>query len=548
MFLQENTGGGPNSLSDIINNLKNELSGMQSAILNFEVQAKKVSAQTFGQGAAFAKEIRIQLSKSAEFAGELGVRIDGVAESLNAVSNAFGTNIMLSESQLNSMIAFQQATNISADTLGKLVEGFATIGVGTTEALSTLSEMRKQANAFGLNTGQFMETVATNVKLMNSFNFRDGVEGFTRMVARSQSLRINMADVKSLAADLLNPEKAVELAASMQMLGGSVAGLSDPFQLMNMAQNDMEGLQNAIIDTAAASVTFNEETGSFNLSATEMRRLRAQAQALGMDYEELANTAVKARQKQEAMGQLRFTNLSEKEQEFLSNIGQFEGGELKFKIPGQDELKSASELTAKEITELKKLSEAKDKSDQELAIEQLTTLQEVEKIALAQLIATQALVAGNEGYDKVSERLVGAAKSLKGVFEGVVTEDNLTALFDKQEEVVQGFTKSMEGQTTILGAGKAAGAYTVDQLGNAVSKGIDAIAGDGTAAAIATAVGTAFTKALTNNPLNVNVGGNIGLQGQNINFSTLTPQQKNDLGEIIKNWMTNNTLGSNSNP
>ena len=402
MFLQENTGGGPNSLTEIINNLQNELTDMQSAILNFETQAKKVSAQTFGQGAAFAKEIRKQLSDSAEFAGDLGVRIDGVAESLNAVSKAFGTNVMLSKSQLNSMIAFQQATNISAETLGKLVEGFATIGVGTTEALSTLSDMRKQANAFGLNTGQFMETVATNVKLMNSFNFRDGVEGFTRMVARSQSLRINMGDVKSLAADLLNPEKAVELAASMQMLGGSVAGLSDPFQLMNMAQNDMEGLQNAIIDTAAASVTFNEETGSFNLSATEMRRLRAQAQALGMDYEELANTAVKARQKQEKMGQLRFTNLSEKEQEFLSNIGQFEGGELKFKIPGQEELKSASELTKDEITKLKELSEAKDKSDKDLAIEQLTTLQNIETIAHSQLIAVQAQIAGGPSYDMVA--------------------------------------------------------------------------------------------------------------------------------------------------
>ena len=66
MFLQENTGGGPNSLTEIINNLQNELTGMQSAVLNFETQAKKVSAQTFGQGAAFAKEIRIQLSKSAE--------------------------------------------------------------------------------------------------------------------------------------------------------------------------------------------------------------------------------------------------------------------------------------------------------------------------------------------------------------------------------------------------------------------------------------------------------------------------------------------------
>lgn len=544
MFLQDNNAGGPNNISDVINNLKSELAGMQSAILNFEIQAKKVSAQTFGQGAEFAKEIRKQLSASAESAGELGVRIDGVAESLNAVSNAFGTNVMLSKSQLDNMIAFQQATNISAESLGKLIEGFATIGVGTTEALSTLTEMRKQANAFGLNTGKFMETVGDNIKLLNSYNFRDGVEGFTRMVARSQALRINMADVKGLAADLLNPEKAIELAANMQMLGGSIAGLSDPFQLMNMAQNDMEGLQNAIIDTASASVTFNEQTGKFNISATEMRRLRAQAQALGMDYEELADTAVKARMKQEAMGQLRFTNLSEKEQEFLSNIGQFEGGELKFKIPGQEELKSATELTSSEIAELVKLSEAKDKSDKELAIEQLTTLQEVEKIALAQLILAQSQIAGSGTYDEVSERLRKGAESLQGVFKGVVTKENLESLFNEQEKLVQGFTKSMEGQTTIGGAIKAAGGYTIEKIGEGAAAAADAVGGPGTAAAIGTAVENAMTKVFTNTPINMNVGGNIGLQAQNIDFSTLTPQQVQDLGNKIKQWMTSNALGN----
>ena len=95
MFLQDDAGG-PKSLSEIVNNLKSELVGMQSAILNFEVQAKKVSAQTFGQGAAFAKEIRHQLADSAKFAALLGVRIDGVADSMNAVAKAFGTNVRLS--------------------------------------------------------------------------------------------------------------------------------------------------------------------------------------------------------------------------------------------------------------------------------------------------------------------------------------------------------------------------------------------------------------------------------------------------------------------
>ena len=411
MFLQDDAGG-PKSLSEIVNNLKSELVGMQSAILNFEIQAKKVSAQTFGQGAAFAKEIRHQLAESADYAASLGVRIDGVADSMNAVSKAFGTNVMLGEKQLNAMIAFQAATNISAESLGKLIEGFATMGVGTNQALESLTAMRKQSNAYGLNTAQFMETVADNIKLMNSYNFRGGVEGFTKMVARSQALRINMADVKGLAGDLLNPEKAIELAAEMQILGGSIAGLSDPFQLMNMAQNDMEGLQKAIIDTAAASVSFNQTSGSFDISATEMRRLRAQATALGMDYEELANTAVKAAQKQEAMGQLRFTNLTPEEQEFFSNIGQFDGGELKFKVPGVDELVSANKLNEDDKAKIRLLAEAKNKTDLELAGEQLTALQEIEKIALAQLVVAQAGIAGSDGYDDITKNLRKSAHLL----------------------------------------------------------------------------------------------------------------------------------------
>ena len=542
MFLQDDAGG-PKSLSEIVNNLKSELAGMQSAILNFEVQAKKVSAQTFGQGAKFAKEIRHQLADSAEYAMSLGIRIDGVADSMNAVSKAFGTNVMLGESQLNNMIAFQAATNISAESLGKLIEGFATIGVGTNQALESLTAMRKQSNAYGLNTAQFMETVAENIKLMNSYNFRGGVEGFTKMVARSQALRINMADTQKLAADLLNPEKAIELAAEMQMLGGSIAGLSDPFQLMNMAQNDMEGLQKAIIDTAAASVSFNQTSGSFDISATEMRRLRAQAGALGMSYEDLANTAVKAAQKQEAMGQLRFTNLTPEEQEFFSNIGQFDGGELKFKVPGVDELVSANKLTEEHKAKIKELAEAKKMDDKDLAIEQLTALQEIEKIALAQLVVAQAGVAGSDAYDVVTENLRDSAKNLQTVFKGVVTKDNLTSLFETQSKEIKGFTNSMSGQTTIGGAFKAAGGYTYDELSGVASNAADSLGGAGTADLIKSTVDAVMTS-ITNATLKMVVDGNITVAGTNFDFSNATQAQKDALWVIIKQEMVANRLGT----
>ena len=529
MFFEETAAGGPNNLSDIINNLQGQLKNMQSAILNFETQAKKVAADTFGQGANFAVAIRKELAASAKNAASLGLSIDDVANSLAAVSNALGTNVMLSSAQLDNMLAFQEATNISAESMGKLIEGFATIGVGTNDAIKSMSEMRKQANAFGLNTAKFMETVADNIKLTNSYNFRDGVEGFTRMVARSQALRINMTDVKGLAADLLNPEKAVELAASMQMLGGSVAGLSDPFQLMNMAQNDMEGLQNAIIDTAAASVTFNEQTGKFNISATEMRRLRAQAQALGMDYEELADTAVKARQKQEAMGQLRFTNLSEEEQEFLSNIGQFEGGELKFKVPGVEELVAAQDLTDPQIEELKKLQEASSKTDKQIATEQLTALQAIQAILLQPVLGAQGIVAGSEFYERMTSGLVNTATSVSGATGNILTEENIQTFLNTRDDILGNFRNDVAGAT---GIGDVIGAVTT-AASSAVGAAVDATFGSGTADTIGDAVEQGVSRALRNSGLNVNVDGTVTIAGMEFDITRLSPTQQTAIREFI---------------
>ena len=59
----------------------------------------------------------------------------------------------------------------------------------------------------------------------------------------------------------LDPSEAINLAAEFQMLGGAVGALADPFQLMNMAQNDLDGLQESIVNAASAAVSFNDRNG-----------------------------------------------------------------------------------------------------------------------------------------------------------------------------------------------------------------------------------------------------------------------------------------------
>ncbi len=162
--------------------------------------------------------------------GRVPVNVTGI------INKVMGKNTMLSGKELSNMVALQKSAGITADEMGALVEAFDTMGVGVEGAVSSVDDLADKARGLGLNVGAFLSTTAKNLKLVNSYGFKDGVEGLTRMVARSQALRIDMTSVKGLAADLLNPEKAIELAAEFQNLGGAIGALGDPFQLMNLGQ------------------------------------------------------------------------------------------------------------------------------------------------------------------------------------------------------------------------------------------------------------------------------------------------------------------------
>jgi hypothetical protein len=108
-----------------------------------------------------------------------------------------------------------------------------------------------------------------------------------------------LSTVTSLADKFFDPEGAVDFAAQMSVIGGAVGDLADPFKLMYMATNDLEGLQEAIADTAASAVYFDKEKNKFSISPEQRRQLKAMAEQMGMSYQELADTAVRSARRAE---------------------------------------------------------------------------------------------------------------------------------------------------------------------------------------------------------------------------------------------------------
>ena len=452
MLLQDAAGSQPSfkGLSDLLTEFQdaaaqalspNRLAVRYAQIADLTKKTTKNISGMFGESAD-----ALQRGSVAAFMKtlDIGASYEEVLSIQQEIATQQQKALSLTEAEVKAAVEFSKATGVAAKDVGSIVLAFADLGQSTSTALESMSGMAAEARKYGLNVGQFMSTVAKNLTLVNAYGFKNGVEGFTKMVARAQALRIDMTQTTKLAEKLLNPEDAIELAANFQMLGGAIGDLGDAHKLLYMAQNDMEGLQEAVVQAAKSSVMFNKTTGEFKISGTEMYRLRAQAQALQIPFEELANTAVKAAKETEILSQLRFSGLNEETQQLVANLGEIKDGQVQIKLPGTDDFVKASELTKEQIKSLEEYQTTAQLSDRQIAENQLTVLQKIE----TSLSGLKNLTVGQPQFQELGK---AAAESLQKSFEGVTKKFEEVARDEKYQKALAETTKIFtDGVTNTL--------------------------------------------------------------------------------------------------
>jgi len=420
----------------------------------FEIQqlSAKAIRTTMGLTTEISKELDNVMANVTLKTLDFGIGVEDNIKLFSALNNQMLRNTFLTETQIENMQAFGRATGLSAEEVAKMVTGFDSIGIGITDALTEMTKIRQTAVTFGLNVNDMMKKVSENIKVLNAFNFKDGIEGFTKMVAKAQALRIDFSKTVTLAETLLDPEKAIELAAGMQMLGSNVGDLADPFKILYLAQNDIAGLQDELLKAAANQVLFNESTGGFEITQTAMYNIREQAKLTGKSYQELADEAIKAASRTKKMEMLDLSGVSDKNKELLASIGQIRGGTLEFTMP-DNTVKKLEEVIGDEsaMEELTKISEMAKLSDREMAEKQLTVIEKMaNEIAKTGFITTRAAIISpdftnsidkmlgdfNKGLTKVTDRLeLSTKKYITGVNQ-VITQSYPEQTFDAMSELI----------------------------------------------------------------------------------------------------------------
>ena len=394
--------------------------GDQAALyLTQQTELLGVINKQAGLTGKFSEDVRDELTQANIPLTRLGIGFADLATAAKDLVSDSGRFITLNK---QSWYEAGAAATAYVGTLGELVQmypAFEKIGIGASDVANQIKETGQRSLSLGLQSSKTTKELGSNIGKINEYGFKNGIQGLSEMVRKSTEFRMSMETAFKVADDVMDPDKAIDMAANLQAIGGAIGDFNDPMKLMYMATNNVEGLQDALIGVAGSLATYNEEQGRFEITGVNLRKAKAMASELGISYTELANGAIAAAERSTAASALlgRGLKLDEDQQRFLTNISQMKGGQMSIEL-NSDKLKDAlgidrkagevslDKLTQKQVdTLLQYQDEFKKLSPEEIIQKQATTVENIAR-DVNYMAAAARVGAANKGgafLEKIKE-------------------------------------------------------------------------------------------------------------------------------------------------
>ena len=492
------------------NELKEGFKNVFKTIQTMDTEMGKF-VKTMGGSVAQGIALKNNFSLAYQEVVDLGGKLSDVTAQQESLLNVTGRNLISLKSQSKELFAAVSVTGLKAE---ELQTAFYNAGMETAHIAENVLTMVRVSNQLGVSAQAVAGTVTTNLDKLNRFGFTNGVEGLSKMAGKAQGLRFDVTQTFDLADRLMSPEKAIETAAAIQRLGGAATALNDPLKLMDLAQNDVGGLQDELGKLAKQYTYFDEKSQSFQIMPGARRQLKEVADALGIDRKEFEKMALETSKLEDKMSKIRFPDLDmgKEDKELFANLAQLQdtgGGKKEYVINYKDKnnemqtvaLSNLDKLSSAQLEEIKKQSAADAAEAGEDPQTQLVN------IAKKQLTSTEALVAANEKIANTASITLGGSKA----GDEMLKQAAETSLKFANNIVLQNFGPKSEFKTKLDEMGEAVGDLQ-NLLINLASgdivkvfkslEGATAVLGPAVVG-VGTSIATEFKTALSNQLLNL---------------------------------------------
>ncbi len=215
--------------------------------------------------------------------------IGTVVEQLSKVTNRVR---VFDGPQFKRIIELGLGTGLGVEDATGIIGNFENLGISLNETLDFTDYVRGKSMKMSMNQTSILGGVNDLVLSLTGFGITEGLKGMTKLVIDAQRLRIDTADSVNKFKDAFNdPEKAVEVAATANLLGGKFSFyFGNTFELMRKGMEEPQQLTSDLLESMKGKAVKGKN--GFEIPPADREMIREFAKSINQNPDELFNVAI----------------------------------------------------------------------------------------------------------------------------------------------------------------------------------------------------------------------------------------------------------------
>lgn len=337
-----------------------------------------------------AEAMRVSFEKSAGHIAMLGGTIEDVQKMMEGFTAETGRARVLTENMVKDIAEMGRGTGMGIDGATKLTAQFEIMGLGIRTVKKITQQIVDDAERMGVSSTKALKGIDENFKRINTYSFRNGVQGISQMALDAEKFKISITDALNAADAGRTLESAIELAANLQVMGGKFAQ-TDPFEFLYLARNEPDKMMAKLTEMSSGIVTLRKKSdGTFEkfISPADRQRLENVGKSLGIAKEAMTEIAQRRAELDISEKQLSGKGLTKREKQLIEGAMIFNSENGKFEVQLAGKMRDITTLTKAQASAFEQEQSSLEERAREVLTfhETLKSLLEILKVTLLPII------------------------------------------------------------------------------------------------------------------------------------------------------------------
>ena len=266
---------------------KNIASDMIGRMMEFDKVIHDVQKQT---GVIMdTVENQVAFSHLTTEVAQFGMTVEGAGQMVkNMADELKTTDFGVLTQATKDFAAIEGATGAAQEHITGIAGELMRMGESSAQVKDYMQDADETARKFGVSSKKVIEGISRNIKKVREMGFVGGEKSLAKMVATAERLRMNVDETFDMAKRGRTIEGAMEMAADLQLAGGSFANIN-PMDLLAASRKGPAELQKILGQMGKDIGHFSKETGKFEFDPVDVDRLQMVSDATGQSMESLQN-------------------------------------------------------------------------------------------------------------------------------------------------------------------------------------------------------------------------------------------------------------------